>query len=334
MGAGFWLPDTVEYRPVTPIPAPTSPTDNRLANAAFVAVCILWGTGYLAIRVGALEKAPPFLFMGLRVLGAGLLLLLIATRGDWRKLPRTANVLLPLAVVGLLTEGVGNGVLGFATRAVPSGLTALLMAMTTFYALGIEAVLPRGERPMATSLLGFLVGFAGLVYLVLPDFARAGGRDFLVGVALIQVVCLFYAAGSVAIRRMGRSGDGTNSPDLQTSLIGAGVQEVIAGGSLTLVGTLAGEWNGFYFSPAAWGAFWYLLLIPSGVGFAAYIYSLQHLPLSVVTLHRYINPVVALLVGAWILHETVTVRDAVAIVVIAAGVGLVQWGQRQAVAGK
>ncbi|MBC8138175.1 MAG: EamA family transporter [Fibrella sp.] len=307
-------------------PDAAPPTPNRLATVAFLTVCLLWGTGYLAIRVGALEKVPPFLFMGLRVLGAGVLLLLVATRGDWRKLPRTKNTLLPLAVVGLLTEGVGNGVLGFATRFVSSGLTALLMAMTTFYALGIEAALPRGERPTPTALLGLIVGFAGLVYLVLPDFSQAGGRGFLVGVALIQVVCLFYAAGSVAIKRMGQ-GDGNTKPDLGTSLIGAGIQEVIAGGLLTLIGTFAGEWNDFYFSPAAWGAFWYLLLIPSGVGFAAYIYSLQHLPLSVVTLHRYINPVVALLVGAWLLHETVTGRDVVAIAIIAAGVGLVQWGQ-------
>jgi drug/metabolite transporter (DMT)-like permease len=314
---------------VTPTLSPTAPTTNRLANAAFLAVCILWGTGYLAIRVGALEKAPPFLFMGLRVLGAGVLLLLVATRGDWRKLPRTADVLVPLAVVGLLTEGVGNGVLGFATRNVPSGLTALLMAMTTFYTLGIEAVLPRGERPTVTSLVGFLIGFGGLVYLVLPDFSRAGGSGFLVGVALTQVVCLFYAAGSVAIRRMGR-GEGGTRPDLQTSLIGAGIQEVIAGSLLTVIGTFAGEWSGFYFSPAAWGAFWYLLLLPSGVGFAAYIYSLQHLPLAVVTLHRYINPVVALLLGAWLLHETVSGRDVVAIAIIAAGVGLVQWGQKRA----
>ena len=297
----------------------------RLAYAALFAVCVLWGTGYLGIRVGALENAPPFLFMGLRVLGAGVLLLLVTTRGDLRKLPRTAKEWLPLAVVGLLTEGVGNGVLGFATRTVPSGLTALLMAMTVFYAVGLEAALPNGEKPTGSALAGLAVGFAGLVYLVAPDFAKAGGDGFLRGVLLIQIVCAAYAFGSVAVKRLGRTTNGDAKVSTQTLLIGAALQQIIAGGVLSLIGTATGEWSRFSLSPAAWGAFWYLLFVPSLIGFASFIYALQNLPLAVVSVHRYVNPVVALLVGAWLLNESVTGRDFVAIAIIAAGVALVQW---------
>lgn len=290
--------------------------EKRLAYAAWAAVCFFWGTGYLAIRIGVADT-PPLLFAGLRILAAGALLTgWLVLRGvslpkgrDWGR----------LTLVGLALEGVANGVLAWSAQWVPSGMLALLIAVTPFWMVGLEAVLPGGERVTRQMALGLALGFGGLVWLLAPRLPGISpDAGLALGSLMVQVVCLSYAAGSIYARRR---------PALVKPLMGAGIQMLAAGAALVAAGSIAGEWGRFRLEGRAAGAFVYLLLFGSLLGYSSYVYALQKLPLSVVSLHRYINPAVAVLLGWAVLGETLGPSEVAAVAVIFAGVLVVQRSQ-------
>ena len=143
----------------------------NLAYLAFVTVCVVWGTTYLAIHV-ALETIPVLLVAGLRWMAAGVImsgLMLASGRG----LPKP-RLWAPLAFLGFLMNIVGNGFVVYAQQFVASGLTAVLIATTPFWSALIERLLPDGERFSKRSLAGLALGFSGIVVLVWPEMANGG----------------------------------------------------------------------------------------------------------------------------------------------------------------
>ena len=162
---------------------------NTLAYAAFVTVCIVWGTTYVAIHV-ALETVPVLLVAGLRWFAAGVIMsaMMLATGRGLPK-PRMWG---PLALLGFLMNIVGNGFVVYAQQFVASGLTAVLIATTPFWSALIERLLPNGERFSKKSLSGLALGFSGIVVLVWPEMTNggAGGRAFVIGVIAIQLACV------------------------------------------------------------------------------------------------------------------------------------------------
>src|SRR5437773_11539887 len=151
---------------------------------AWVFVCLVWGTTYLAIRI-ALETVPPLLMGGLRFLVAGALLItVLKVRGV--RMP-AAGAWPALVILGILLLGFGNGGVVWAEQTVPSGLTAVLVAMSPFWMVGIDALMPDGEAITLRRVLGLVVGFSGIVMLVWPEirFDRTGG-GFLGGVIAAQ----------------------------------------------------------------------------------------------------------------------------------------------------
>lgn len=286
--------------------------NNRLAYSAWLAVCFFWGTGYLAMRIGV-GDIPPMLFSGLRILAAGLILTgFFALKGH--SLPRGKDWL-HLAVVGIMLEGVSNSILAWSAQWIPSGMMALLVAMTPFWMVGVEAI-SGGEKITLKVVLGLLLGFGGIVLLVLPQLRDVSfDPKFLAGCLLIQIVCISYGAGSVYSKRISVK---VSSP------MGAGIQMIVAGGALVLVGTFWGEWGRIQLSSRSLTALVYMLIFGSLVGYSSYIYSLQKLSISIVSLHRYINPVVAVFLGWLILNEKFTWLDMIAVAIIFSGVILVQ----------
>ena len=281
---------------------------------AWATICIVWGTTYLAIRV-SLETLPPGLSAGLRWLIAGCLLVAghLATR---RPLPRPAEW--PgFAVLGVLFIVSGNGLVVWAEQWVPSGLTAVLLATTPFWMVGLERLLPHGERPTLRTWVGLIVGFAGIVVLVWPEMTAGGatGTRFLLGVLALQVACITWSAGS-AYTRWRHHG--------HSALGGAAVQMIAGGLILTALGSLAGEWPRLTFSPRSAVAFGYLVLVGSIVAYSAYIYTLKDLPVSTISLYSYINPVIAMVLGSIVLAEPFGLRTAMASAVVLAGVALVR----------
>ena len=293
----------------------TTPRQRRLAYAAWMAVCLIWGTTYLGIRV-SLESMPPMLMGGLRwTLAGGLLAGYLLARGE--KLPPLSRWS-AIARLGFLLLVVGNGGVVVAEQWIPSGLAAVLVASSPFWMAGIEALFPDGERIRRTVVAGLVIGFAGIVVLVWPEVSSglADGSMFVVGVIATQIACLGWAAGSAYSRRHGRD----------ENVFGTTALQMLAGGVMMLaLGTVRGEWPHLFFTPRSATAFVYLSTIGAIGGFVAYTYALRHLALSFVSLYAYINPLIAVGLGVLLLSEPFDLRMAVAAGLVFAGVAVVRW---------
>jgi drug/metabolite transporter (DMT)-like permease len=289
------------------------------AYGAWAAVCFFWGTTYLAIRVG-LETLQPTLFAGLRFIVAGGLLFFVMSRQRNARLP-VGREWFDLGVVGLMLLGVGNGAVVWAEQWVPSGMAALLVATSPFWAAALARFEGNAERVGLRGLLGMAVGFGGLAMLVGPQLfgAELNGK-YLLGVIIIQVGCFFWQAGSLYAKRR---------PTGVSPLMASSVQMLWAGLILTLLGTILGEWGGMRFGARSGGALLYLIVFGSIVAYSAYMYAIQKLPLPLVSTYSYVNPIVALVLGWLVLSEPLGRREGGAALVILLGVALVKTSPKE-----
>src|SRR5438034_1297700 len=226
---------------------PGMPATRRRAYLAWIAVCLIWGTTYLGIRI-ALETIPPFLMAAFRWIVAGSLIIAILTaRGERMPPARSWGA---LAVLGALLLGFGNGGVVWAERTVSSGLTAVLVSTAPFWMVGIEALTPDGDPLTLRHVVGLLVGFAGIVILVWPEIHMGGsGRPFLGGVVAAQLACVGWAVGSTYARRHAR----------QENVVATAAFEMLFGGLLLLaLGSFRNGWAVLAFNPRTAGALAYL----------------------------------------------------------------------------
>ena len=289
----------------------------RRAYLAWVAVCLIWGTTYLAIRI-SLETIPPLLMAAMRWIAAGgLLILVLALRGE--RLPARREWP-SLALLGILLLGFGNGAVVWAEQTVPSGLTAVLVATSPFWMVGIDALMPDGEAITLRRLLGLLIGFGGIVMLVWPEIRLDGsGRGFLGGVIAAQIACVGWGVGSSYARHRGR-GHASEENVLATAAF-----EMLFGGiALLIVSVALGETARLAFTPRTGGALLYLIVVGAIAGFSAYAYALKHLPVATVSLYAYVNPIIAVILGTLVLQEPFGVRMLVAALVVLAGSAIVR----------
>lgn len=287
--------------------------------AALGTVYLVWGSTYLAIRV-VVETAPPLLAMGARFLAAGTLLgtVLVAKRG------RTALRVRPrqlggAAVVGLLLLLGGNGGVAVAEQTVPSGLTALLVAATPLWLVCLRTA--ARDRPARLSMVGTVVGFLGIAVLVRPG-ASLGDDVEPWGLALVVAAAGSWAVGSFLAPRLPMPGD---------AFVATTWEMLLGGGAMVLVAVLVGELDGFTLdqvSGAAWAWLGYLVVVGSVVAFSAYVWLLHHAPISLTATYAYVNPVVAVLLGALVLDEPVTGVVLAGGAVVVLGVGLVVTAER------
>ena len=288
-----------------------------LAYLSWAAVCLIWGTTYLAIRV-ALESIPPTLLGGIRFVAAGLLLcLFVRLRGgrlppprDW---PRQA-------ALGALLLGIGNGCVVWSEIWIPSGIAAVGVAALPFWMAGTEALFRR-EGIAGHVLVGLAVGFSGIVLLIWPSLFAADvtAPRFGFGVLLVQIACLGWAVGS-SLSKSTVSSTGT--------LAAAALQQLFAGVMLMAVGSALDEWRDLAFTPRTLAAQTYLVVFGSLAANSAYLYALEHLPIATVSLYAYINPLIAVLLGALFAAEPLTPRIAGAAGLVLAGVTIVRRGSR------
>jgi drug/metabolite transporter (DMT)-like permease len=303
-----------------------SPNPRRPATwaivLAFALVYVCWGTTYLAIKRGVKdEHLPPALFGGVRVGLAGLLLLgYLAARGQSLRLTR--RDLAVVSVTGCILFVGGNGLITLAEKTVPSGVAAVLAATTPLW-IGLLAMCwPGGERLSGRGWVGLLVGLGGVLLLLGPKLGDPADfvRDF--GPLLVLGSAVSWGLGSLVMRHHRLEG---------SHLVGAAYQMALGGGCLALIGLAVGEASHLpaQLTPGALGAFLYLLVFGSLVGFVAYNWLLGHVSATQVSTYAYVNPAVAVLVG-WADGEEMTVWLAGGIAVILVGVALVRAGGMRA----
>ncbi len=299
------------------------PAPRRLAIiTAFAALYLIWGSTYLGIRL-AIETMPPLLMAGTRFFTAGLIMYAIArfqgagksTLREWR----TAFIIGACLLLG------GNGGVTLAEQWVPSGLASLLVATVPIYIALLAWLTGSAPRPRPLVLLGLAAGFVGVGILVGPALtspSAGGSRHRGLGMMILLVGSLIWSIGSLYSRRASNSA----SPFLSSA------QTMLCGGALTfMVGLAAGEARDFRpekITPISLGAFIYLVLIGAIVGYTAYIWLLRHCDPAKVATYAYVNPIVAVLLGAFFAGETVSGRTALAAAIIIGSVALVITAQQ------
>lgn len=284
------------------------------AYLAWITICIVWGTTYLAIRIGVTDL-PPMLFAGLRWIIAGAMLtVLLNLRGY--PFPKFED-LKHLAVVGIALIGIANGLVVVAEQWIPSGLTALILSTLPFWMVGLESLLPKGPKLNWYILTGLLLGISGVILIFAKDLNITLEFNVFLG-----GLCLFGAVVSWAVGSIYWKYKQLNV----RPIMGASIQMLIAGILQTLLGFALGEQNSFHLTQNGFWALAYLVVFGSILGYASYIYSVSNLPLSLVSTYAYINPVIALLLGWYFLDEPLTITVFIAAGFILVGVSLVKRG--------
>jgi drug/metabolite transporter (DMT)-like permease len=273
---------------------------------ALATIYLIWGSTYLGIEL-TVETIPPIFSAGVRFLAAAMLMLgFTAWRRGTRALRVTRRELASCAVIGALLPGA-NAVLFVAERHVPTGLSALIIGSVPLWIVLLRTV--TGDRPPRAALVGVIVGFGGLALLVRPS----GGAP-LWALLLVLSSALMWATGSFISRRL----------PLPSDSLAATSFEMLAGGVILLpIGLATSHPHFSEFSGRSIFGFVYLVTVGSLIGYTAYVWLLDNAPLGRVATYAYVNPVVAIALGAIVLHESITWTIGVGAALVLACVALV-----------
>lgn len=293
--------------------APVSRPASVLAIAlALAAVYLVWGSTYLAIRFALEGGYPPLLMAGMRfIVAGGLMYAALRLRG----VPApTRNQWKTLLAMGVLLLGLGNGMVCIAEQSVSSGLAAVAVASAPIWIALFSAM--RGDRPSRVEWTGLAVGFAGVLWLNAGSSLTATP----VGLVALLIAPLAWAFGSVWSR--GR--------DLPSPFMAAAAQMLAGGVIILAVGLLIGE--RFHQLPTLKGTLSvaYLASFGSIIGFTAYVWLLHNVRPTLAGSYAYVNPAIAVLLGAWLAHERFHVNDLGAMAVILVAVVAITLGRARA----
>ncbi|HEY9429628.1 MAG TPA: EamA family transporter [Gemmatimonadaceae bacterium] len=290
-----------------------SPSRTRLI-AGFAAVYILWGSTYLAIRIGV-GTIPPFIMGAIRFLIAGSVLYLLVRPRERPTLEQWKSA----AIVGVLLLVFGNGAVMWAEQKVPSGIASLLAAVVPLWMVLLDWGRRGGKRPTAMVMAGVVLGLLGLAVLVNPFGSSAAGVDR-VGALVLLGGSLSWAVGSIYSK---------HAPHHPSPLVGPAMQMLAGGVGLAIISVVSGELAHFRpgtVSTHSMLAVLYLVIFGSLVGYSVYIWLLRVATPSAVSTYAYVNPVVAVFLGWLILSEPLTPRTLVAAAVIVGAVALITRG--------
>jgi drug/metabolite transporter (DMT)-like permease len=286
-----------------------------IAYLALGAVCVIWGTTYLALRVGV-TQFPPFLFSALRFLAAGPILMgFMLTFGKASLPSRTA--IFHQAIAGILMITMGVGVVGWAEMYVSSGLAAIICSVMPVYVVLINIVASPEERPTFPIVLGLAVGTAGIILIFGEHLADFSNVQYRWGITLTFLASLNWAFGSVWIKKKNHDSN---------PFVNAGLQMLFGGIFLIPLSLLFDDYSAIHWSGEMFGALTYLIMVGSVAAYACYSYAIKNLPVTLVSLYAYVNPIVAVVLGWLLLSEKLNLRIILAIGVTIAGIYIVNRG--------
>ncbi|MBO9151583.1 EamA family transporter [Chitinophaga sp. GCM10012297] len=282
------------------------------AYLALVIVSIFWGTTYLAARIGV-QHMHGMMLAGLRQTSAGLILTAFFLLKGY-KLPEMP-VLSRLFVIGVIMLCGSNGLMTWAMQYIPSGLGAIIAATVPIWVTIFSFFLVQRTKISWQLVAGMLIGLLGIGGIFYDNLAHLMEPEYRFGVLLITAACVFWALGSVLTAKWAL---GINY------LYGAGYQMLFSGIVMLVISALMGQHLNFgSFTGELWGSLLYLVFIGSLLSYSAYVFALNNLPPSLVSVYAYINPVVAVLLGWLILSEKLNWTMGVSCMVTLLGVYIV-----------
>lgn len=285
------------------------------AYLSLAAICLIWGTTYLALRIAVLHF-PPFLFVAIRQLTAGLLLAGFMVFFAKVQLP-SREYIFRQAIAGFFMISMGNGLVAWAEVYVPSGVAAIICSLMPMMVILINLAVNRDEKPTIPIVVGVMVGLIGIIMIFsehLSDFAKL---EYQIGIALIFLAVVSWAGGSVWMKK--RSGEGN-------PFLNAGLQ-MFFGGLWLIPGIfLFDDLTAVTWSSEAVYSLIYLIIFGSIIAYACYSYTLRKLPMTIVSLYAYVNPIVAVILGSIVLDEKLNSKIILAIFITVAGIYIVNRG--------
>jgi drug/metabolite transporter (DMT)-like permease len=282
--------------------------------AAMIAVYVVWGSTYLAIRF-AVETMPPFLMAAVRFLIAGLLLF-IYRRLSGDSLPRWEQAR-SAGIVGLFLLLGGNGAVVWAEQSVPSGLAALMVSSSPLWMLLLEAFLPGGKKPGRRAVAGVILGFSGVILLMWPSGNGGLLQANPWGAIVLVFATLTWASGSIYSRY---------APLPVSPMMGSAIEMLVGGTALLILGAVTGEFSQVHVAAITTRSILglaYLIVFGSLIGYTAYTWLLQVAPTSLVSTYAYVNPLVALMIGSLLANEVLAPRTMLAAGIIIGSVALI-----------
>ena len=281
---------------------------------AFAALYVIWGSTYLGIFL-AIQSIPPFLMAGARFFLAGLIMFGIARMQgplksnwhDWRI----------SLVIGACLLVAGNGGVTISEKFVATGPASLIVATVPIYMTLLSWLVGMTRRPSGITWIGLAGGFLGVAVLLGPELRISGGSRAAIGMSILLVTSFIWSAGSIYSRAV---------KHIAAPLFAAAQQMFCGGLLLMLVGVLTGELKNLHpekITPLSLGAFAYLVLVGAIVGYTAYFWLLRNCEPAKVATYAYVNPVVAVFLGALFAHETITLRTLLAAALIIGSVALI-----------
>lgn len=288
--------------------------------AALVALCFLWGTTYLAIKLGMEQAFPPFLFSGIRfVLSGAMVMAWFRLKGHSFRMSR--RDFRYLMVSGLWIFPGGNLFLVLAEQEVSSGVAALFNAAFPLWVVVITRLWNPSEKTGWMMFLGILIGFLGQ-WMIFNEHLFGNGV-LSTGLIFLVLGVINGSIGSVHMKKY---------PVEMNPVLAGGIQMLCCGGLTALVGCYKGEWQQLPLDVAAWYPLLYLMVAGSVLGYSFFVYALRYLPAQQVSVYAYVNPLVAVFLGWLFLDEQPSMHSGMAMLVTLFGVYLVNrgvWRQQQ-----
>jgi len=285
-------------------------------------VYVIWGSTYFAIAY-VIETMPPLLSMGIRFMLAGILLgLFIIARNGFQEIAVPRNEIRTSVVLGFVLLGFGLGNVAVAEKHVPSGIVALIIAALPLWIAIFRFV--SGERPSSRTWLGLCVGFVGVALLLKPGSVQSvsgvSSSTVIFYMIMVLVGNIGWALGTFLAPRF---------PLPKNALVFTAYELLAGGVSLTLAGVFKGETLGDFLDGSNWSWLWfaYLVIFGSIIAYSAYLWLVQNAPVSLTATYAYVNPVIAVALGAVFLDEVITASYAIGGLIIVLGVLVVVSGE-------
>jgi drug/metabolite transporter (DMT)-like permease len=285
-------------------------------------VYVIWGSTYFAIAY-VIETMPPLLSMGIRFMLAGILLgLFIIARNGFQEIAVPKKEIQTSVILGFVLLGFGLGNVAVAEKHVPSGIVALIIAALPLWIAIFRYV--SGERPSNRTWLGLCVGFVGVALLLKPGSVQSvsgeGSSTVIFYMIMVLVGNIGWALGTFLAPRF---------PLPKNALVFTAYELLAGGVSLTLAGVFKGETLSDFLDGSNWSWLWFAYLVTFGsiIAYSAYLWLVQNAPVSLTATYAYVNPVIAVALGAVFLDEVITASYAIGGLIIVLGVLVVVSGE-------